>query len=126
MTDEDVQVIESELRIVVPEFLRRWLMENPFRDLPDEARCLVYHRDQLIHQNIELRRAGYYGRKWPDRLLWIGDDRGGGAYFVDVTENPAAVYWYDWEEGEGDTVLPESAERHAPEKFIRYISEISD
>jgi len=126
MSEDEVNVLESELHLTVPDFLRRWLIDNPFRNFPEQTRCLVCNRDRLISENVELRREGYYGRNWPENLLWIGDDWAGGAYFVDVTEKSAAVYWYDWEEGRGDIVLPENSERHEPEEFIQYIAGLSD
>ena len=122
MTEADITILESELRISVPAFLKQWLTTNPFRDFPQQKRCLVCHRDRLIHENIQLRREGYYGRKWLDELLWIGDDWGGGAYFVNVREDCPGVYWYDWEQGKGDTVLPMYSERNSPEKFIQHTS----
>jgi hypothetical protein len=125
ITDEDVRVLESELRLLIPEFLRLWFIQNPFRDLPDQQRCLVCHRDRLIYQNVELRREGYYGHKWPENLLWIGDDWSGGAYFVDVSDSTPRVYWYDWEEGRGATVMPQNSETYSPQEFIAHIAQLS-
>jgi hypothetical protein len=124
MTPDDIRMLESELRLLVPVFLCEWLVENPFRNFPHQQRSLVCHRDRLIHQNVELRREGYYGRKWPENLLWIGDDWSGGAYFVNLADSSPAVYWYDWEEGTGDTVKPENSERYSPAEFIRHIGEL--
>jgi len=126
MSEDDVGVLEAELGITIPNFLRQWLIGNPFRDLPEQTRALICARDRLIHTNVELRREGYYGRKWPEHLLWIGDDWSGGAYFVDLTEKQPSVYWYDWEQGEGDTVLPGNSERHAADEFIEYVARLSE
>ena len=125
MTDADIGIVESELCITVPSFLKRWFLQNPFRNFPHPTRCLVCNRDRLIHENIVLRRQGYYGREWPDQMLWIGDDWSGGAYFVDASENSPGIFWYDWEEGKGEMVLPAYSERHSPDEFIDYISRLS-
>ena len=123
MSDSDIRVIEAELRLFVPPFLREWFIENPFRDLATQHRALVCDRDRIIHGNVELRREGFYGRDWPERLLWVGDDWGGGAYFVDVAESSPAVYWYDWEEGKGDVVLAANSERRSPEEFLQFVKQ---
>jgi hypothetical protein len=126
MSEADVDVLETELHMRVPEFLREWFVKNPFRDSANQRRAIVCHRDRLIYENVELRRAGFYGRKWPEQLLWVGDDWAGGAYFVDVTESSPAVYWYDWEEGRGDAVLTTSSERWSAEEFIRFVEQLDD
>lgn len=124
MTEDEVVDVEIELRLVVPDFLRRWLIENPFSDCDHDKCQLMCHKDHIIRYNVKQRREGYYGREWPENLLYIGNDGGGGAYFVDTEEKEDAVYWYDWEQGEGDTVLPIYSTRHTPEEFLNNVLDL--
>ncbi len=121
---EDIEQLENELLIEVPEFLRSWMGSNPLSEIPDGSRALAFHRDFLIKKNVEVRRGGYYGRDWPENLLWLGDDWGAGAYYVDTRAAGPAIYYYDWEDGEGDVVTPSVSEKFAPENFVSMIGDL--
>lgn len=125
MNPADVDRLERELHLKVPGFLRQWFLENPLRD-DDSTRALICHADLLIQENVKLRRKGVCGRTWPESLLWIGDDWGGGEYFVDATLAEPAVFYFDIESGQDEIVLSEESESHTPEEFIRYIKSLSE
>jgi len=122
MSEQDVDMLEKELNLVVPDFLRHWLLLNPFASRDSDTRALMCSRDHVIDDNVKLRRDGYYGRLWPESLLYIGDDWGGGAYFVDTKQAVPMVYYYDWESDEGDTVLPEYSKAYTDDEFLEEIA----
>ena len=53
--------------------------------------------DEIIGLNIEVRSAGFYGVKWPEHYLVIGEDGAGNSYFTDVKKERSAVFLADHE-----------------------------
>lgn len=104
MSDEDIATIERELEVKIPSFLATWFKYDPFSGVPGVSVQFSTHRDHIISENVRLRRDGYYGSDWPDELLWIGDDGGGGAFYADCRQEEDLVYYVDWEVGDGSPV----------------------
>lgn len=117
LTPQDIAQIESELGLRLPLFLTEWLCENRFRDFKDQCRALVCRRDYLIHENVEYRRNGYYGRLWPEEYFWFGDDWGGGAYFVDTASGLSAIFYFSWDSSSGLEVSTAESVRYTPQEF---------
>lgn len=53
--------------------------------------------DEVIGLNLEVRRDGFYGAKWPEHYLIIGEDGAGNSYFTDVKREQPAVFLADHE-----------------------------
>lgn len=121
---EDIDQIERELRLRIPSFLRAWMRANPFEGFIDEPDALTFLRDALIADNVRLRRNGYYGREWPSHLFWIGNDGGGGAYFVESGREKDRIYYYDWNEGIGSVVGTENSDAETPQEFLESIKDL--
>lgn len=123
MTDEDVATIERELGIKIPSFLVAWFKCDPFSDVAGVSIQFSTHRDYIISENVRLRRDGYYGSDWPDPLLWIGDDGGGGAFYVDCRLAEDLVYYVNWEEGDASPVGADWSEVYSPSEYLSKVKE---
>jgi hypothetical protein len=96
MTEADLQLIERELAITLPESYRRAVV--PFRvpalagntdaELWDDARALVT-------LNRELRAGSRNRPTWPLHLFAIGDPRGDELFAIDLRTAEAPVWWLD-------------------------------
>lgn len=53
--------------------------------------------DEIIGLNLEVRKEGFYGVKWPEHYLVIGEDGAGDYYFTDVNRTTPAVFLADHE-----------------------------
>jgi hypothetical protein len=126
MTAAEIAEVEAALALAIPAFLKLWFLENPLSRCGTEHTSLICDRKQIIDENTRLRKEGYYGRLWPKEYLWIGQDGGGGAYFVSVGGGAPSVYWYDWEEGSGTVVDIANSEKVSADEFLRREKEDMD
>jgi hypothetical protein len=96
--DADIARIESALDVRLPDAYRQTLRDNPLAysrsNLEPNAVCM--NAEIIIEYNLCSRSEGYYGRNWPLHYLWIGDDYGGGAYFL-KTDSDLRVFYVNWE-----------------------------
>lgn len=53
--------------------------------------------DEIIGLNLEVWEEGFYGVKWPDHYLVIGEDGAGNNYFTDLKKERPAVFLADHE-----------------------------
>ncbi len=53
--------------------------------------------DEVIGLNLEVRKDGFYGAKWPEQYLIIGEDGAGNSYFTDLKRDQPAVFLADHE-----------------------------
>lgn len=95
--EADIARIEFALEVHLPAAYRQVLQDNPLAysrsNLAPNAVCM--DAEIIIQYNLSSRREGYYGRNWPLHYLWIGDDYGGGAYFLKADSDPR-VFYVNW------------------------------
>jgi hypothetical protein len=96
MTNEDIELIERELKLVLPESYKRALV--PFRipaligntdyELWDDAGALIY-------LNRELRAGSRFRPPWPPYLFAVGDPHGDELIAMDTRHPAAPIWWLD-------------------------------
>jgi SMI1/KNR4 family protein SUKH-1 len=96
MTDSDIQLIEHELAITLPESYKRAIV--PFRipamvgntdlQLWDDAQ-------HLITLNRELRAGSRFRPAWPAHLFAVGDPHGDELIALDTRTPDGPVWWLD-------------------------------
>lgn len=96
MTEADIQLIERELGITLPESYTSAVM--PFRipamtgntdsQLWDDAR-------RLITLNRELRVGSRFRPAWPEHLFAVGDPHGDELIAIDTRNSDGPVWWLD-------------------------------
>lgn len=99
MTDIELKLIESELKLSLPPSYRSFMLS-----LPDEVATaagdfeLYADASRLLTLNKDLRKTPFYqGRPWPDRLFAIGENGCGDYYFLDLKDTCGAVMFVDHE-----------------------------
>jgi hypothetical protein len=96
MTDSDIQLIERELAITLPESYRRAVVPfcipamagNTDSQLWDDAQ-------QLITLNRELRTGNRFRPAWPAHLFAVGDAHGDELIALDIRTPDGPVWWLD-------------------------------
>ena len=97
MTAEDFEKIEKELSLSLPSAYREVLMRPEFQSEAAGFQEFTGDADEIIGLNLEVRSAGFYGVKWPEHYLVIGEDGAGNNYFTDVNKERPAVFLADHE-----------------------------
>lgn len=97
MNAEDFARIEEELSLTLPPAYREIVQRPEFQG--EAAGFLEFSgdADEVIGLNLELRRDGFYGVKWPNHYLVIGEDGAGNHYFTDLKRELPAVFLADHE-----------------------------
>src|SRR5687768_1468178 len=93
MNDDDIQRIERELEINLPEEYARLLRKDPF---VGGAYGFYGEADDIVNENLFMRHEGYV-RPWPMTWLIVGDDGAGNDYFLDLDRVPSQVFFLDHE-----------------------------
>ena len=96
MTDSDVQLIERELAITLPESYRRAVV--PFRIPAMAANTdsqLWDDAQQLITLNRELRAGSRFRSAWPAHFFTVGDPHGDELIALDTRTPDGPVWWLD-------------------------------
>ena len=98
MTPEDLARIEEELSLTLPESLREIWQRPEFQGEPAGFQEFSGDADEIIGLTLELRRDGFYGVKWPEHHLAIGEDGAGNSYFTDLNLPMPAVFLAEHEQ----------------------------
>lgn len=96
MTEADLQFIERELGINLPEaykhavtpFAIPALVGNTEYQLWDDAR-------RLVELNLELRAGSRFRPAWPPHLFAVGDPHGDELIALDIRSPDGPVWWLD-------------------------------
>lgn len=91
MTAAELDQIESELDLALPLSYREFMQSGKFGEGYEGTQCLYGMADEVIKETKSVRKNGFYGVKWPENYLVIGDDGAGNVYFTDVTQERPAV-----------------------------------
>ncbi len=97
MTSEDCARIEQELSIALPPAYCEALQRPEFQGEAAGFEEFSGDADEIIGLNLEIRAAGFYGVKWPQHYLVIGEDGAGNNYFTDLKKLRPAVSLADHE-----------------------------
>jgi hypothetical protein len=118
MTDKDIEFIERELMIALPESYKRALV--PFRipaltgntdyELWDDAR-------RLVELNRELRAGSRFRPAWPHYMFAVGDPHGDEMIAVDTRHPEGPVWWLD------HGILEHQASYQSHSRFIDWVEE---
>lgn len=118
MTDKDIEFIERELMIALPESYQRALV--PFRipalmgntdyELWDDAR-------RLVELNRELRSGSRFRPAWPHYMFAVGDPHGDEMIAVDTRHPEGPVWWLD------HGILEHEASYQSHSRFIDWVEE---
>jgi hypothetical protein len=121
MNTADFSSIEESLRLRVPEWYRAALEVYPF---PKEEPELFGNAQEVINQNQEYRKTGWFGFSWPATFFIIGEDGCGNLYFIDLGVSDRRVFIADHDGGPEpkketleEMVSSPSLEAHIKETF---------
>jgi SMI1 / KNR4 family (SUKH-1) len=96
MDSEALVRVEAILHLTLPESYRTIMLScspiDPGLELQLEA-----NPNRIILENLELRRDGFADMNWAEHYLWIGGDGAGNAYFLDLSQEGAPVFFADHE-----------------------------
>jgi hypothetical protein len=97
VTPEDLAGIEAELSVALPQPYREILLRPEFQGEVAGFQEFSGDADEVIGLNLEVRRDGFSGVKWPEHYLVIGEDGAGNYYFTDLNRARPAVFLADHE-----------------------------
>jgi hypothetical protein len=109
---KDLARIEAELDIKLPTDYIAAVQQNPFKVGAQE---FYGDANEILEQTKWNRDEGFFGLKWPENYLVIGDDGAGNQYFIDVSRTPSPVFFVDHEYAAVDgkwKITEESASVH--------------
>lgn len=96
MTDSDIQLIERELAITLPECYRRAVVPYCILAMAANTDSLLWDdAQQLIALNRELRRGSRFRPAWPAHLFAVGDPHGDELIALDTRTSEGPVWWLD-------------------------------
>jgi hypothetical protein len=121
VTPEDLARIEQELSVSLSQSYRDALLRPEFQGEAAGFMEFTGDADEVIGLNLEARRDGFYGVKWPQHYLVIGEDGAGNSYFTDLNRERPAVLLADHEltTDKGRLITGEAYETFAD--FIAFI-----
>ena len=97
MTTDDFEKIEKELSLSLPAAYREALLRPEFQSEAAGFQEFTGDADEIIGLNLEVRAEGFYGVKWPEHYLVVGEDGAGNNYFTDLNKERPAVFLADHE-----------------------------
>lgn len=97
-TPKDIQYLEQELDIQLPETYKTFLLEQSskpvFREVAGEFGDTI---EWLIESNFYCRTHSFFGQLWPQNFIVIHSDGSGNLYFLDVARPVSPVFLADHE-----------------------------
>lgn len=100
MTVTEVQEIERLLGLALPRHYVEMVVNYPSALLGTEAEDfgLLNTPEAVVEQNTEVRNGPFYGAKWPDRYLVIGENGCGDLYVTKLDATEFSVGFFDHEQ----------------------------
>ena len=93
MTADEIDLLERELSIQLPEAYRHRMQHFPIGVLVGNTSTELWDdATALIKLNQELQQPGV---GWPNHLFALGRDAGGCAMALDLRDEPPTVFWTD-------------------------------
>jgi hypothetical protein len=99
MTLDDIKRIESATGLKLPQCYVEVVTNYPSELLDSDAQDygLLDDPEVIIEENISVRKNGYFGEKWPERYLIIGQNGCGDYYVTTLNANEFSVGFSDHE-----------------------------
>lgn len=93
MTNEQLDQMEAELAVKLPEDYRQWALGlPPVSDDLDSWHLFFNDPDYLIEINRELREEGCYDEAWSHHLFAIAQ-ADGNYYFMNLADPNSPIYY---------------------------------
>ncbi len=84
-----------------------------------ESTPLILKGNELIDMNIEMRKEGFNGIKWPSEYLVIGDPNTGDFFFMNMKKNDSIIYYADHEKDFNSNSLKDMIYAENLDEFIK-------
>ena len=128
MTPGDLERIEKELDLVLPRAYREFMQSGEFGEGDEGTQDLTGVAGEVIELTKDLRTNGFYGAKWPDNYLVIGDDGAVDYYFTDIQKERPAVFFADHEltTNKDRLVISEKDQYQTFSEFWEFIQEMNE
>lgn len=97
MNADELARIEAELSLSLPPAYREIVLRPEFQGEAAGFMEFTGDADEVIGLNLEARKEGFFGVKWPEQYLIIGEDGAGNSYFTDLKRERPAVFLADHE-----------------------------
>ena len=102
MTHEEIENIQLKTGLTLPKYYVEFITNYPKilseTEAPDYG--LLDNPEEIIEQNIDVRKNGYFGEKWPERYFIIGHNGCGDYYVVNLNSSEFSVGFSDHEKME--------------------------
>jgi len=102
MTNEEIEKIQINTGITLPKYYVEFVTNYPEKlsetEAPDYG--LLDNPEEIIEKNIDVRKNGYFGEKWPERYFIIGRNGCGDYYVVNLNSSEFSVGFSDHEKME--------------------------
>jgi hypothetical protein len=97
MTSADVDRIERELSVRLPDSYRKAVVNYPVPAFAGNSEVMFWDdADALIKYNLRLRAGEEsFVDPWPSRFFALGRDGGGCSDALDLDDELAGVFWFD-------------------------------
>ena len=119
MTADELDRIERELGLKLPGSYREFMQSGEFGEGSRGPQDLTGVGEEVIAMNKDLRMNGFFGAKWPEHYIAIGDDGAGDYYFTDAQRDRPAVFLADHELTTNKDCLVVS-KKYQYETFLRF------
>lgn len=121
MNSEEIEIIEEKTGLVLPVSYKQVVLNYPDELLGTEAEDfgLLNDPEVIINENIDVRKNGYFGEKWPARYFIIGQNGCGDYYVINYQKEEFSVGFSDHE-----TMACNPYASNLTEFIGKYLSEI--
>ncbi len=124
MDNNDISTIEQALDLKLPQEYRQVLFSYPFEAGTDIYDRDLYHRvEAIIEQNKMHRELGFFGQKWPEHYLVIGNDLFGNLHFMDLTRPEGFVFFADHEDTTYSSTIEAEEEAASLSEWVKATKE---
>lgn len=88
---DQLNLIEAELKIRLPEDYRKTMLEFPLQE--DGTEPLLYEDlEQVLRVNRKFKKSGFRGEALPPSVFVVGGNRAGDVYFIDTERENSPVF----------------------------------
>ena len=98
MTSAELDQLEENLKITLPEEYKRIALDNPFVGLNSADYELCDDFTAVLGENRYARDHGFFRQVWPPDWFIVGTDGCGNDYFITTTPFDGHVYFANYED----------------------------
>ena len=93
MTEQNLQQIEMEFHLTLPDDYRKLILSSPFRPIGKDRIYWLYDDPIEVIRSTREPLNGYYeGSAWLQTHIAIGETAMGDQYVIDVCRTPSPVF----------------------------------